>query len=148
MKKLLLILLLSFIICKKDSSPSFFESTIDSIQCLLKSGKLFDSFSKIYESVKTKDIMKIFTVCYSVFMDLKEELNKCSEEKNKIQKFDEDENDDDIILGYPRCVLLLYTFIGEDAFKWYDEGGYKLLSTNCFQRKGRQWYCYFIREQE
>ena len=148
MKKLLIILLLSFIICKKDSSPSFFESTIDSIQCLLKSGKLFDSFSKIYESVKTKDIMKIFTVCYSVFMDLKKELNKCSEEKNKIQKFDEDENDDDIILGYPRCVLILSTFIGDDAFRWYEEGGYSLLSKNCFQQKGRQWYCYFIREQE
>ena len=148
MKKLLIILLLSFIICQKTSSPSFLESAMDSLQCLVKSGKLFESFSKIFEAVKTKDIMKIFTTCYSVFMDLKEELIKCSEEKNKIKKIDEEDNDDNIVLGYPRCVLTLYAIIGENAFIWYEEGGYKLLSDNCFKFYGRQWYCYYIRVEE
>ena len=147
MKKILIILLFSFILCQNSPSTSFFSTALDSIQCLLKSNKLFDSFFKIVEVVKTNDFLQIFNTCYAIYLDLKEELNKCNEGPN-IKKLEEIDEDDDIKLGYPSAVLLLYTRFGEEAFQWFDQGGFPLLKEKCYQREGQNaWICNYIRKE-
>ena len=147
MKKLLLVLLFSFILCQKETPNTFFSSTFNSIKCVLKSDILMNSFSKILTEYNTNGLTNIFTVFYSVFLDLKNEFIKCSEQLNKVNETDENEDDMDIKLGYPRAVLVLYTILGQDAFDWYDQGGYELLQSNCFKYKGqKEWYCNFIRK--
>ena len=147
MKKLLIVLLFSFILCQKNKPSNFFQSTFDSIKCVLHSNILINSFSKIIEAIKTKDLSQIFNTGYSIFLELKKEYIKCDNAKLKeVKHDDENDEDDDIKLGYPRAVLLLYTIIGERAFIWYDEGGYPLLRSNCFYYYGRlEWYCQYIR---
>ena len=117
------------------------------MQCLLKSNIIYTSFPKIIESFKTKDFIKIINTFYSIFNDIKNEFLKCKEKS--IQNNTANENDDDIKLGYPRVVLILYTLIGEQAFNWYEEGDLKLLKSNCFKYYGqRTWYCNFIQIDE
>ena len=148
MKKILIILLFSFILCGNSQSTSFFTTALDSIQCLLKSNKLIDSFFKIIEVIKTKDLLQILNTCYTIYLDLKEELNKCNEKPIKNKKVEEIDEDIDIKLGYPSAVYLLYTKFGEDAFKWFDKGGYKLLKENCYKSEGQNsWICNYIRKE-
>ena len=151
MKKILLLLLISIIICQKTTSTTILPSFFNSIQCLLKSNIIFNSFPKIIESFKTKDFIKICNTFYSIFNDLKNEFIKCKENSTQINNVNKKDDDDDmdIKLGYPRVVLILYTLIGEEAFDWYDEGDLKLLKTNCFKYYGqRTWYCNFIKIDE
>ena len=150
MKKILLLLLISIIICQKTTSTTNLPSFFNSIQCLLKSNIVFISFPKIIESFKTKDFITIFNTFYSIFNDLKNEFIKCKEKSTQIDNVNKKDDDDmDIKLGYPRVVLILYTLIGERAFNWYDEGDLKLLKTNCFLYYGqRTWFCNFIKLDE
>ena len=145
MKKLLLLLLLSFILCEKKSSFSEPSSIIDSFICVLKSDTFFNELTKLIETIKTKDLLKIINTGYLLFKDLKEEFNRCSK---TIDKVDNEDDYDDINLGYPRAVLTLYTIIGENAFNWYDQGGLKLLKDNCYKYYGQtQWFCTYIRKK-
>ena len=148
MKKILIILLFSFILSQNAQSTSFFSTALDSFQCLLKSNKLVDSFLQIVEVLKTKDLLQIINTCFKIYLDLKEELNKCNEESNKIKKLEEIDEDEDLKLGYPSAVLLLYTKFGEEAFQWFDQGGFPLLKEKCYQREGQNaWICNYIRKE-
>ena len=144
MKILLLLLLLLYIV----SSPaSETKKTIDSIICTLNSDIFSKSLSKIIETIKTKELVKIINDGISVFHDLKKEFEKCSKKEEKLNARNDDE-DDDVKLGYPRVVLNLYTIIGKNATDWYDRGGLKLLKENCYQVYGQKtWFCTFIRKQ-
>ena len=147
MKKLLLVFLFAFMLCQKSASNTLFSSTFESFKCILKSDVLMNSIYKILKEVNTKNFSNIFNTLYSIFLDLKNEFIKCSEQLHKVNEVEKYDDDMDIKLGYPRAVLVLYTIIGQDAFDWYDEGGYKTLQDNCFTFKGQtQWYCNFIRK--
>ena len=148
MKKILLIFLFCLILCQKSATNTFFSSTtFDSIKCVLKSDILKNSFAKILKELNTNGFSNIFNALYSIFLDLKTEFFKCNEQLNKANEVDENDDDMDIKLGYPRAVLILYTIIGQRAFDWYDQGGYNLLRDNCFTHFGRdEWYCRFIRD--
>ena len=149
MKKLLLLLLLSFILCEKIGSFSKPSSIIDSFICVLKSDTFFNEITKLIETIKTKDLLKIINTGYLLFQDLKEEFNRCSKTIDKVDNEDNEDDYDDINLGYPRVVLTLYTIIGENAFNWYDQGGLKLLKSNCYKYYGQtQWFCTYIRKQD
>ena len=59
----------------------------------------------------------------------------------------EDDEYDDVKLGYPKYVYVLYTQIGEDAFKWYDEGGLAHLKEMCHRKYGQTtWFCVYLSE--
>ncbi len=146
MKKLLIVLLLSFILCQKNKPTNFFQSTFDSIKCVYHSNTFINSFPKIIEVIKTKDLSQIVTTIYSTFLDLKKEYIKCNEKQNEVKSEDENDEDDDIKLGYPKAVLLLYTIFGDRAFEWFDEGGYPLLRSKCYGELGyNSWLCAYIR---
>ena len=146
MKRLLIILLLSLVSCQKTDINSIFET----FQCILKSKILQPSYDKIVEAFKSKDLFKIISTCYSVFLELKEDIIKCRGEQKKIITNNENENDDDIRLGYPRPVLVLYAIIKDKAvFDWYEKGGLKRMKEECYKLYGQgTWYCEFIRKQE
>ena len=147
MKKFLLIFLFSLILCQKSATNTLFSSTFDSIKCVLKSDVLKNSVTKILKEINTNGFSNILNALYSIFLELKTEFIKCNEQLNKENEVDENDDDLDIKLGYPRAVLILYTIIGQRAFDWYDQGGYKLLRDNCFVQFGRdEWYCRFIRD--
>ena len=152
MKKLFLLFLFTFILCQNTTPNNFFSSNIfDSIKCVLKTDFIMNSFFKILAEINTKDFSKILNVLYSIFLDFKDKFIKCSEQSNKVKAvkaIDENGDDMDIKLGYPRAVLLLYTIIGEQAFEWFEKGGYPLLKSNCQYFYGQnEWYCKFIRDQ-
>ena len=143
-KLLLLLLLLSYIV---DSPASETKKAIVSIICTLNSDIFSKSLSKIIETIKTKELVKIINDGISVFHDLKKEFEKCSKKEEKMNAHDDDE-DDDVKLGYPRAVLNLYTIIGKNAIDWYDKGGLALLKSNCYKYYGQnKWFCTFIRKQ-
>ena len=55
--------------------------------------------------------------------------------------------DDDIRLGYPKYVFVLYSQIGERAFQWYEEGGIDNLKKQCHYWYGqRTWYCLYLQK--
>ena len=146
MKKYLLLFLLSISLCYTSSNRTL-PSAFDFMQCLLKSNITLNSLSKIFENIKTKGFSNMLNTFYSIFNDIKNEFLKCKEKST--QNNTANENDDDIKLGYPRVVLILYTLIGEQAFNWYEEGDLKLLKSNCFKYYGqRTWYCNFIQIDE
>ena len=145
MKKLLILILLSYIACQKEISSSFFSSTFNSIKCLLKTNIIYDSYSQIIEAIKTKDLMKIINTGFSIFQNIKREIINCSINSSEKDTSIED-NNDDIQLGYPRAVLVLAAIIGEEAFQWYDDGGYYNLRSKCVQKYGQTiWFCNYFR---
>ena len=147
MKKLLILVLLSFTICEKSTFPSIIASIFESNKCLFNFNILYDSFNKIVESIKTKDLLKIISTGFSVFQNIKEEYTKCIEnQKKKVA-----EEEDDIQLGYPRPIYVLAAIIGEEAFQWYDDGknDYAYLRQKCVSKYGQTaWFCNYFRKRD
>ena len=149
MKKLLILVLLSFTICEKTNLPSIISSIFESNKCLFNFNILYDSFNKIVESIKTKDLLKIISTGFSVFQNLKEEYSKCIEKQKK--KAEEEEEEDDIQLGYPRPIYVLATIIGEEVFEWFDdgEGKYSYVRQKCVSKYGQTaWFCNYFRKDD
>ena len=147
MKKLLILVLLSITICEKTTFPSIIASIIESNKCLFNFNILYDSFKKIYESIKTKDLLNIISTGFSVYQNIKEEYTKCKAQQQK--KAEEDE--DDIQLGYPRPIYVLASIIGDEVFQWYDEGGndYAYLRQKCVFKYGQTtWFCNYFRNKD
>ena len=145
MKKLLFLILLSYIVCQKEISKPIFSSTFDSIKCLLRKNILYDSYTQIIEAFKTKNLIKIISTGFSIFQNIKKEYIQCSIKASEKNTSIEDSNDD-IKLGYPRAVLVLAAIIGEEAFQWYDNGGYYNLRSKCVQKYGQTvWFCNYFR---
>ena len=144
MKNLLIIVLLSLAICENSTFPSILTSIFESNKCLFNFNILYDSFSKIFESIKSKDLSKIISTGFKVFQNLKEEYIKCTEKEQK--KAEEEE--DDIQLGYPRAIYVLASIIGDEAFDWYDiNGTYKTLREECVKKYGQTaWFCNYFRK--
>ena len=143
MKKFLIFLLLSTIICEKSN---LIQKITDIIKCLLKSGIIENNIGKIVEVIHSKDIEKIINLCKSIFNEFKNETNKCT--NIGLRKLSNEGNyDDDIRLGYPKYVFVLYSQIGERAFQWYDEGGIDNLKKQCHYWYGqRTWYCLYLQK--
>ena len=147
MKKLLILVLLSFTICEKSIFPSIISSILESNKCLFNFNILYDSFNKIVESIKTKDLLKIISTGFSVFQNIKEEFSKCKEK----QKKKAEEEEDDIQLGYPRPIYVLATIIGDEAFEWYDESenNYSKFRQRCVSKYGQTaWFCNYFRKKD
>ena len=105
----------------------------------------FDNFDKISMILLIK--LKIFSFLFLyLFNEFKYEINHCS---NKGLRKLSNQAYEDVQLRYPRAVYVLYTQIGEDAFKWYDQGGIPYLKEECHRQKGRLiWYCQYLEEAE
>ena len=142
MKKFLFLILISFIISKE---PTIIEKITDIIKCLSKSNLLKPSIERIIEAINSKDISLIFNTCITIYNQLKDEINNCKKEEAKELFKEKDEEYDDIKLGYPKYVYVLYTQIGELAFIWYDKGGKDYLKEKCHLEFGqRTWFCNYL----
>ena len=140
MKKLLIIFLLSTVICYNNSK----EDIIDIIKCILKSDFIQTAFEKIKEAFKSKNISEIINTGIYIFNEFKKEIFKCSTNglrklSNRVRAIE------DVTLEYPRAVYVVYTQLGEDAFKWFDQGGMKYLKDQCHLRAGQTaWFCQYL----
>ena len=131
----LVFLLITLISCKTETKPKI--SQIEELLNIINSEEFFISFTKVIDAIKTKDFNKILSSIYLFYQDIK----LLFQQKNKI----ENQNEDEIVLQYPRVVLTLYTIIKEQAFDWYDEGGFDKLKRNCFTYYGQTtWFCKLI----
>ena len=143
MKKVfILFLLFSAIICK--SRNSGLEIT-DIIKCLLNSDLIKKSIEKIISIINSKDISIMIKTFIYLYKEFKNETIKCTNNSLKQSSNEKDENIDDIKLGYPKSVYVLYTQIGEKAFIWYEQGGMTYLKEQCHLEFGqRTWYCVYL----
>ncbi len=143
MKKILILLLLSSIICQS-SNP--IQEIKDIIECISKSNLLDISLEKIKEALNSKDPSDISKLLISLITKLKDEIIQCKEKKLR-KLSNEDDEYDDVKLGYPKYVYVLYTQIGKDAFTWYDKGGITLLKEQCHLHYGQKtWFCVYLAE--
>ena len=143
MKKILILLLLSSIICQS-SNP--IQEIKDIIGCISKSNLLDISLEKIKEALNSKDPSDISKLLISLITKLKDEIIQCKEKKLR-KLSNEDDEYDDVKLGYPKYVYVLYTQIGKDAFTWFDKGGITLLKEQCHKYYGQKtWFCVYLAE--
>ena len=143
MKKILILLLLSSIICQS-SNP--IQEIKDIIGCISKSNLLDISLEKIKEALNSKDPSDISKLLISLITKLKDEIIQCKEKQLR-KLSNEDDEYDDVKLGYPKYVYVLYTQIGKDAFTWYDKGGITLLKEQCHKYYGQKtWFCVYLAE--
>ena len=139
MKKILLLLLLSSIICENTNIIGEIQHIF---KCLSNSNFFIEDLNQIIEALKSKDMKTIIKIGLSLFNKFIEEIRNCN---NNLRKLNEETEDEDIKLGYPKEVYVLYTQIGERAFKWYDDGGLKTLRDNCFTYYGQsEWFCQYL----
>ena len=143
MKKILILLLLSSIICQS-SNP--IQEIKDIIGCISKSNLLDISLEKIKEALNSKNPSDISKLFISLITKLKDEIIQCKEKKLR-KLSNEDDEYDDVKLGYPKYVYVLYTQIGKDAFTWFDKGGITLLKEQCHKYYGQKtWFCVYLAE--
>ncbi len=143
MKKILILLLLSSIICQS-SNP--IQEIKDIIGCISKSNLLDISLEKIKEALNSKDPSDISKLLISLITKLKDEIIQCKEKQLR-KLSNEDDEYDDVKLGYPKYVYVLYTQIGKDAFTWFDKGGITLLKEQCHKYYGQKtWFCVYLAE--
>ena len=143
MKKILILLLLSSIICQS-SNP--IQEIKDIIGWISKSYLLDISLEKIKEALNSKDPSDISKLLISLITKLKDEIIQCKEKKLR-KLSNEDDEYDDVKLGYPKYVYVLYTQIGKDAFTWFDKGGITLLKEQCHKYYGQKtWFCVYLAE--
>ena len=143
MKKILILLLLSSIICQR-SNP--IQEIKDIIGCISKSNLLDISLEKIKEALNSKDPSDISKLLISLITKLKDEIIQCKEKQLR-KLSNEDDEYDDVKLGYPKYVYVLYTQIGKDAFTWFDKGGITLLKEQCHKYYGQKtWFCVYLAE--
>ena len=143
MKKILILLLLSSIICQS-SNP--IQEINDIIGCISKSNLLDISLEKIKEALNSKDPSDISKLLISLITKLKDEIIQCKEKQLR-KLSNEDDEYDDVKLGYPKYVYVLYTQIGKDAFTWFDKGGITLLKEQCHKYYGQKtWFCVYLAE--
>ena len=143
MKKILILLLLSSIICQS-SNP--IQEIKHIIGCISKSNLLDISLEKIKEALNSKDPSDISKLLISLITKLKDEIIQCKEKQLR-KLSNEDDEYDDVKLGYPKYVYVLYTQIGKDAFTWYDKGGITLLKEQCHKYYGQKtWFCVYLAE--
>ena len=143
MKKILILLLLSSIICQS-SNP--IQEIKDIIGCISKSNLLDISLEKIKEALNSKNPSDISKLFISLITKLKDEIIQCKEKQLR-KLSNEDDEYDDVKLGYPKYVYVLYTQIGKDAFTWYDKGGLTLLKEQCHKYYGQKtWFCVYLAE--
>ena len=143
MKKILILLLLSSIICQS-SNP--IQEIKDIIGCISKSNLLDISLEKIKAALNSKDPSDISKLLISLITKLKDEIIQCKEKKLR-KLSNEDDEYDDVKLGYPKYVYVLYTQIGKDAFTWFDKGGITLLKEQCHKYYGQKtWFCVYLAE--
>ena len=58
---------------------------------------------------------------------------------------EENDENENIKLGYPKYVYVLYTQIGDKAFEWFDQGGITNLKELCHREKGQKaWFCLYL----
>lgn len=138
MKKILLLLLFSSIICL-DSSP--LNKILEIIKCLANSNIFNESLKEIIEAFNSNDPNIIIKTGITLFYEFKKEISKCN---NKLRRLNNDDNDEDIKLGYPKEVYVLFTQIGNRAFEWYDSGGLAALRDNCFTYYAQAWFCQYL----
>ena len=138
-----MLLLLSSIICQS-SNP--IQEIKDIIGCISKSNLLDISLEKIKEALNSKDPSDISKLLISLITKLKDEIIQCKEKQLR-KLSNEDDEYDDVKLGYPKYVYVLYTQIGKDAFTWYDKGGITLLKEQCHKYYGQKtWFCVYLAE--
>ena len=143
MKKILILLLISSIICQS-SNP--IQEIKDIIGCISKSNLLDISLEKIKEALNSKDPSDISKLLISLITKLKDEIIQCKEKQLR-KLSNEDDEYDDVKLGYPKYVYVLYTQIGKDAFTWYDKGGITFLKEQCHLHYGQKtWFCVYLAE--
>ena len=143
MKKILILLLLSSIICQS-SNP--IQEIKDIIGCISKSNLLDISLEKIKEALNSMDPSDISKLLISLITKLKDEIIQCKEKQLR-KLSNEDDEYDDVKLGYPKYVYVLYTQIGKDAFTWFDKGGITLLKEQCHKYYGQKtWFCVYLAE--
>ena len=131
----LLLLLVTLISSKTEKKTK--TSQIKELLYIINSDEFFNSLTKIIDAIIKKDFNEILNSVYLFYQDIK----LLFQQKNKI----ENQNGDEIVLQYPRVVLTLYTIIKEQAFDWYDEGGFDKLKRNCFTYYGQTtWFCKLI----
>ena len=142
MKKILILLLLSTIICQ--NSP--IQEIKDIIECISKSNLLEKALKEIKEALNSKDFSNIIKTLMSLLNEFKDEIIQCKE-KNFRKLSNEDDEYDNVQLGYPKYVYVLYTQIGQNAFTWFDQGGKDYLKRQCHKYHGQKtWYCVYLAE--
>ena len=107
MKKILILLLLSSIICQS-SNP--IQEIKDIIGCISKSNLLDISLEKIKEAINSKDPSDISKLLISLITKLKDEIIQCKEKQLR-KLSNEDDEYDDVKLGYPKYVYVLYKYV-------------------------------------
>ena len=144
MRKILILLLFSTIISINSNSIKEIEKII---KCLSKSYLLKSAFEKILRAINSKDISNIIKTGITLFNEFKDEINQCKKHELEELSNKHREEFEDIRLGYPRAVYVLYTQIGENAFKWFDDGGISNLKEQCHLNYGqRAWFCEYLME--
>ena len=131
----LFLLLLTLITCKTETKPKI--SKIGELLNIFNSDEFFSLLTNVIDAIKAKDFNKILNSIYSFYQNIKKLIQQKNETKNQ--------NEDEVVLQYPRVVLTLYTIIKEEAFDWYEKGGLELLKKNCFTYYGQTtWFCKLI----
>ena len=143
MKKVfILFLIFSSIICEHNKLR---EEIKDIIKCVLNSGLIKNSIEKIKNIINSKDISIMIKSGISLYKEIKNEIIKCANKDMKELNKENDEDMDDIKLGYPKSVYVLYTQIGENAFIWYEHGGMSYLKEQCHLYYGQTtWFCVYL----
>ena len=144
MKKFLILCLLLTISCQ---SSNLIKEIVDIIKCILKSGNFENSIDKLIKAINSKDISKMIDIGISIFNGLNNEVGQCI--KKNLRKLSNEGNKDydDIRLGYPKYVYVLYSQIGERAFEWYEQGGIDYLKQQCHLYYGQTtWYCLYLQK--
>ena len=142
MKQIIIILLLSSIICQ---NLNIKQEIKDTIKCLSKSIIFEIGLEKIKEAFNSENLSNIINIVISLFNQLKDDIVQCA--KKNLQQLSNEVNDenDNIKLGYPKYVYVLYSQIGKDAFDWFDQGGITYLKEMCHRRHGQQaWFCVYL----
>ena len=141
MKHILILILLSSIFCQ---NSNIVPEITNIIKCLSKSNIFFSELERIKEALNSKDLLNIINAFKISYNQLKEEIIKCK--NNNLRKLTYEDNKHKRF-GYPKYVYVLYTQIGEDAFKWYDEGGLAHLKEMCHRKYGQTtWFCVYLSE--
>ena len=139
-----MLFLLSSIICYNNP----IEDITDRIKCILKSDLIKIAFEKIKEVFKSKDISEIINTGIYLFNEFKKEISQCS--KKSLRKLsNEIKAIEDVSLGYPNAVYVVSTIIGDDAFKWFEEGGIEYLRSQCHKYHGwNAWFCQYLQKSD